>query len=217
MVSNRLQFRHHPEVFSSRDEALSYLSGLVDNSLGNAPIGESKMGEPLVVLYRNGDDDNVAHLILAIGKVDGGTGVEYQYIDSDNMETAIQTVNDIVAKHDAAINSLSASMEEISGNMISNVSVNGKDAEITNGEASITINGNDILIDGYQKADDAKDAVHPQDSVNQALGKLEAKSDNNDERIKELEKVHPDDITIGSTEKNGNLFLGSGLRRLQIR
>ena len=212
MVSNRLQFRHHPEVFSSRDEALSYLSGLVDNSLGNAPIGESKMGEPLVVLYRNGDDDNVAHLILAIGKVDGGTGVEYQYIDSDNMETAIQTANDIIAKHDAAINSLSASMEEISGNMISNVSVNGKDAEITNGEASITINGNDILIDGYQKADDAKDAVHPQDSVNQALGKLEAKYDNNDERLRELEKVHPDDITIGSTEKNGNIFWGTLLR-----
>ena len=212
MVSNRLQFRHHPEVFTSRDEALSYLSGLVDNSLGNAPIGESKMGEPIVVLYRNGDDDNVAHLILAIGKMEGGTGVEYQYIDSDNMETAIQTANDIIAKHDAAINSLSASMEEISGNMISNVSVNGKDAEITNGEASVTINGNDILVDGYQKADDAKDAVHPQDSVNQALGKLEAKSDNNDERLRELEKVHPDDITIGSTEKNGNIFLGTLLR-----
>ena len=212
MVSNRLQFRHHPEVFSSRDEALSYLSGLVDNSLGNAPIGESKMGEPIVVLYRNGDDDNVAHLILAIGKVDGGTGVEYQYIDSDNMETAIQTANDIIAKHDAAINSLSASMEEISGNMISNVSVNGKDAEITNGKASVTINGNDILIDGYQKADDAKDAVHPQDSVNQALGKLEAKYDNNDERLRELEKVHPDDITIGYTEKNGNIFWGTLLR-----
>lgn len=212
MVSNRLQFRHHPEVFTSRDEALSYLSGLVDNSLGNAPIGESKMGEPIVVLYRNGDDDNVAHLILAIGKMEGGTGVEYQYIDSDNMETAIQTVNDIVAKHDAAINSLNASMKEISGNMISNVSVNGKDAEITNGEASVTINGNDILVDGYQKADDAKDAVHPQDSVNQALGKLEAKSDNNDERLRELEKVHPDDITIGSTEKNGNIFLGTLLR-----
>lgn len=212
MVSNRLQFRHHPEVFTSRDEALSYLSGLVDNSLGNAPIGESKMGEPIVVLYRNGDDDNVAHLILAIGKMEGGTGVEYQYIDSDNMETAIQTANDIIAKHDTAINSLSASMEEISGNMISNVSVNGKDAEITNGEASIIINGNDILIDGYQKADDAKDAVHPQDSVNQALGKLEAKSDNNDERLRELEKVHPDDITIGSTEKNGNVFLGTLLR-----
>lgn len=212
MVSNRLQFRHHPEVFTSRDEALSYLSGLVDNSLGNAPIGESKMGEPIVVLYRNGDDDNVAHLILAIGKMEGGTGVEYQYIDSDNMETAIQTANDIIAKHDAAINSLIASMEEISGNMISNVSVNGKDAEITNGEASIIINGNDILIDGYQKADDAKDAVHPQDSVNQALGKLEAKSDNNDERLRELEKVHPDDITIGSTEKNGNVFLGTLLR-----
>ena len=212
MVSNRLQFRHHPEVFSSRDEALSYLSGLVDNSLGNAPIGESKMGEPLVVLYRNGDDDNVAHLILAIGKVDGGTGVEYQYIDGDNMETAIQTVNDIVAKHDAAINSLRSSMEEISGNMISNVSVNGKDAEITNGKASVTINGNDILINGYQKADDAKDAVHPQDSVNQALGKLEAKYDNNDERLRELEKVHPDDITIGSTEKNGNIFWGTLLR-----
>ena len=212
MVSNRLQFRHHPEVFSSRDEALSYLSGLVDNSLGNAPIGESKMGEPLVVLYRNGDDDNVAHLILAIGKVDGGTGVEYQYIDSDNMETAIQTANDIIAKHDAAINSLSESMEEISGNMISNVSVNGKDAEITNGKASVTINGNDILIDGYQKADDAKDAVHPQDNVNQALGKLEAKYDNNDERLRELEKVHPDDITIGSTEKNGNIFWGTLLR-----
>lgn len=212
MVSNRLQFRHHPEVFTSRDEALSYLSGLVDNSLGNAPIGESKMGEPIVVLYRNGDDDNVAHLILAIGKMEGGTGVEYQYIDSDNMKTAIQTANDIIAKHDTAINSLSASMEEISGNMISNVSVNGKYAEITNGEASIIINGNDILIDGYQKADDAKDAVHPQDSVNQALGKLEAKSDNNDERLRELEKVHPDDITIGSTEKNGNIFLGTLLR-----
>lgn len=212
MVSNRLQFRHHLEAFASRDEALSYLDGLVDNSLGNAPIGESKMGEPIVVVYKNGEEDKETHLILAIGKAEGGTGIEYHYIDSDNMESAIQTAEDMLARHDAAINSLNASMKEISGNMISNVSVNGKDAEITNGEASVTINGNDILIDGYQKADDAKDAVHPQDSVNQALGKLEAKSDNNDERLRELEKVHPDDITIGSTEKNGNVFLGTLLR-----
>lgn len=212
MVSNRLQFRHHLEIFTSRDEALSYLAGLVDNSLGNAPIGESKMGEPLVVAYKNGDEDKVSHLILAIGKSEGGTGVEYHYIDSDNMESAIQSAEEMLEKHEESINKLREDVDTISGSMISKITVNGKEAEITNGEATVTINGADILIDGYVKADDPKDAVHPEDSINKAIGKLESKSDNNDERLKELEKVHPDDITIGSTDKDGNIFLGTLLK-----
>lgn len=212
MVSNRLQFRHHPEAFASRDEALSYLDGLVDNSLGNAPIGESKMGEPIVVVYKNGEEDKETHLILAIGKAEGGTGIEYHYIDSDNMESAIQTAEDMLARHEDILNNLSA----MTDSMLRAITINGKDAEISDGKASVTINGSDIVIDGYVRADDSKDALHPEDSVNKALGKLEAKSDNNDERLRELEKVHPDDITIGSTDKDGNVFLGTLLKVAKI-
>ena len=212
MVSNRLQFRHHLEAFASRDEALSYLDGLVDNSLGNAPIGESKMGEPIVVVYKNGEEDKETHLILAIGKAEGGTGIEYHYIDSDNMESAIQTAEDMLARHEDILNNLSA----MTDSMLRAITVNGKDAEISDGKASVTINGSDIVIDGYVRADDPKDALHPEDSVNKALGKLEAKSDSNDERLRELEKVHPDDITIGSTDKDGNVFLGTLLKVVKI-
>lgn len=212
MVSNRLQFRHHLEAFASRDEALSYLDGLVDNSLGNAPIGESKMGEPIVVVYKNGEEDKETHLILAIGKAEGGTGIEYHYIDSDNMESAIQTAEDMLARHEDILNNLSA----MTDSMLRAITINGKDAEISDGKASVTINGSDIVIDGYVRADDSKDALHPEDSVNKALGKLEAKSDNNDERLRELEKVHPDDITIGSTDKDGNVFWGTLLKVAKI-
>lgn len=212
MTTNRLQFRHHLEAFSSRDEALDFLAGLVDNTQGAAPIGESKIGEPIVVEYKNGEDDKDIHLILAIGKMEGGTGVEYHYIDSDNLESAIKALEEIVNQHDADLKKLLESMGDLSDSIISKITINGKDAEIVNNEASVTINGGDILLDGYVKADDPKDAVHPEDDVNKAIGKLESKSDNNDERLKELETVHPDGITIGSTEKDGNNFLGTLLK-----
>lgn len=212
MTTNRLQFRHHLEAFSSRDEALDFLAGLVDNTQGAAPIGESKIGEPIVVEYKNGEDDKDIHLILAIGKMEGGTGVEYHYIDSDNLESAIKALEEIVNQHDADLKKLLESMGDLSDSIISKITINGKDAEIVNNEASVTINGGDILLDGYVKADDPKDAVHPEDDVNKAIGKLESKSDNNDERLKELESVHPDGITIGSTDKDGNKFLGTLLK-----
>ena len=84
----RLQFRHHIEVFKSREEAISFLDGLVNNETGNAPIRESKMGEPLLVTYL--DENSKKHAILAIGKNEGGTGVPYQYIDADFMLSKIE-------------------------------------------------------------------------------------------------------------------------------
>lgn len=212
MATNRLQFRHHLEPFSSRDEALEFLAGLVDNTQGSAPIVESKMGEPIVVAYKNGEDDKVLHLILAIGKMDGGTGVEYHYIDSDNIESNIKELQDTTAIHDETIKNLLENLGELTDNVLTKITVNGKDAEVINKEAKVTINGGDILLDGYVKADEPQDSVHPEDNVNKAIGKLESKSDNNDERIKALETVHPDDITIGSTTKDGNNFWGTLLK-----
>lgn len=213
----RLQFRHHIEVFSSREDAISFLDGLVNNESGAAPIGESKMGEPILVTYL--DKESKKHAILAIGKNEGGTGVPYQYIDTDYLLERIDdnsnTIKDIEANVDQIkqdVSDLNDKVEGISRDIIKEIIINDLPADIQNNIARLVIGAKDIKLADYIKAADPKDALHDTDSVNVALGKLEAKSDNNDERIKELEKIQPDEITIIKTPKDkDNIFLSTNL------
>lgn len=213
----RLQFRHHIEVFNSREEAISFLDGLVNNESGSAPIGESKMGEPLLVVYTDGD--NKKHAILAIGKNEGGTGVPYQYIDADYFLDRIEKTSDSITiigndvvqiKQD--VSDLGDKVEALGNDIIKEIIINDLPATVKDNIATLVLGGKDIKITNYVKADDPKDALHDTDNVSQALGKLEAKSDNNDERLKKLEIIQPDEITIIKTPKdNDNVFLSANL------
>lgn len=213
----RLQFRHHLDVFNSREEAVSFLDGLVNNEIGAAPIGESKMGEPILAVYK--DDEEKKHAILAIGKNEGGTGVPYQYIDADfmlsrikNAEDAINDINDNIDEIKSDVAEITDKVNTIEHDMIKEIIINDLPADVQDNIARLVIGAEDIKLTGYTKADDPKDALHETDSVNNALGKLESKSDNNDSRLKELEKIQPDEITIVKTAKdNNNVFLSTNL------
>lgn len=213
----RLQFRHHIEVFNSREEAISFLDRLVNNETGAAPIGESKMGEPILVTYL--DEESKKHAILAIGKNEGGTGVPYQYIDADFMLGKIKANEDTINGIQTGLDEIKTKLDDVTDrittverDMIKEIIINDLPADIQNNIARLVIGAKDIKLADYIKAADPKDALHDTDSVNIALGKLEAKSDNNDERIKELEKIQPDEITIIKTLKDkDNVFLSTNL------
>lgn len=213
----RLQFRHHIEVFNSREEAISFLDRLVNNETGATPIGESKMGEPILVTYL--DEESKKHAILAIGKNEGGTGVPYQYIDADFMLGKIKANEDTINGIQTGLDEIKTKLDDVTDrittverDMIKEIIINDLPADIQNNIARLVIGAKDIKLADYIKAADPKDALHDTDSVNIALGKLEAKSDNNDERIKELEKIQPDEITIIKTLKDkDNVFLSTNL------
>lgn len=213
----RLQFRHHIEVFNSRDEAISFLDGLVNNETGTAPIGESKMGEPILVTYL--DEESKKHAILALGKNEGGTGVPYQYIDADFMLGKIKANEDTINGIQTGLGEIKTKLDDITDrittvekDIIKEIIINDLPADIQNNIARLVIGAKDIKLADYIKAADPKDALHDTDSVNIALGKLEAKSDNNDERLKALEMIQPDEITIIKTSKDkDNIFLSTNL------
>ena len=214
---SRLQFRHHIEVFKSREEAISFLDGLVNNETGNAPIRESKMGEPLLVTYL--DENSKKHAILAIGKNEGGTGVPYQYIDADFMLSKIEANEKSIEEVQTGIDEINTKVDDaidrittVEKGMIKEIIINDLPADIQDNIARLIIGAKDIKLTDYTKATDPKDALHDTDSINTALGKLESKSDNNDERLKELEKIQPDEITIIKTSKDkNNVFLSTNL------
>lgn len=213
----RLQFRHHSGVFNSREEAISFLDGLVNNEIGTAPIGESKMGEPILVVYK--DETDKKHAILAIGKNEGGTGVPYQYIDADfmlsrieNAEDSINDINDSIDEIKSDVAEITDKVNTIEHDMIKEIIINDLPADVQDNVAKLVLGAKDIKLTDYAKADDPKDALHETDNINKALGKLESKSDNNDSRLKELEKIQPDEITIIKTAKdNDNIFLSTNL------
>lgn len=213
----RLQFRHHIEVFESRAEAISFLDGLVNNESGSAPIGESKMGEPLLVVYQG--EDRQKHAILAIGKNEGGTGIPYQYIDADFMlsriETAESKVEDMKSDIDEAkgkIASIENQVGDLAKTAIKSIIINDLSADIQNNIAKLTLGGGDVKLTGYAKSESSDNTLRDTDSVNGAFGKLEAKADKSNERITELENVHPDEVTIIKTAKGkDNYFLSTAL------
>lgn len=80
----RLQFRHHDEVFESRQAALEFFANMVDiNRIGH--LDESRFAEPMVAKYT--DEDGNTQIMLAIGVESGLT--PYHIIDSAKMSADI--------------------------------------------------------------------------------------------------------------------------------
>lgn len=81
---NRLQFRHHSEIFDTREAAVEYIQSQIrfaEEGLAkdDPSYGYSLFGEPTVLLYKNEEDESDPHLIIAIGSVtNNGT----QYLDN---------------------------------------------------------------------------------------------------------------------------------------
>lgn len=104
-MNNRLQFRHHDEVFKSREDALKYINdkirlykeGLLASDRSHAM---SLFAEPTVLLYENDADKELEegvnphpHLILAIGSVTNSdteiSNNRFCIIDIDKTENEI--------------------------------------------------------------------------------------------------------------------------------
>ena len=95
---NRLQFRHHTPIFDTREEAIEYIYSQIrfaDSGLAfeDKKYGFSLLAEPTVIRYKNEEDENDPHVILAVGSV---TNESTQYnenkfciIDIDKTESEI--------------------------------------------------------------------------------------------------------------------------------
>ena len=58
-MNNRLQFRHHNEVFDTREDAIDYIKSQIRFAEGglafdDKTFGYSLFAEPTVLLYKNG-------------------------------------------------------------------------------------------------------------------------------------------------------------------
>ena len=106
---NRLQFRHHDEVFENRKAAIDYIVTDIKYSdvglMSEGPsYGLSLYGEPTVLRYKNEDDENEPHVILAIGSRTNEEGRytpqynKFCIIDIDNTESEIAKLSDELEK-----------------------------------------------------------------------------------------------------------------------
>ena len=114
-MNYRLQFTHHSEVFTSRDEALKFISDLYNPNLTGCT--EALYGEPYVVQYQ---DQNIMsgelQTILAIGKPEAADENQYQIMDTAFLEQ--QTINlsgatvDINERLQETVNALEAEVQK---------------------------------------------------------------------------------------------------------
>ena len=104
---DRLQFRHHNEVFNSRKEAIEYITTGVGYSLSSVTSGmdvmqaSSLFAEPTILAYKNEDDSTNPHVILAIGsRTNPGINSELvQWDDNRFCIIDIDEVKDIIDEH----------------------------------------------------------------------------------------------------------------------
>lgn len=203
MQNNRLQFRHHTEIFETREEAVSFLDSLVDDG---SLLGKSKMGEPIAVAYKHIDDEGeeTTRLILAVGKVDDKIGekARYQYIDAENILDVANTAKIEAEKNAEIVAALGEKVDEIDSSMIKGVKLNGVEGEInTEQVAELTIKAGDLTLDGYHVFPEIHE-LHSTDTILEAFGKLEAREDNDDIRLDKLESIEPDGLTIVKAKPN---------------
>lgn len=116
-TKNRLQFRHHDQVFDTREAAIEYIQSQIrfaEEGLAaeDSRYGYSLLAEPTVLLYKNeteqdptGEDN--PHLIIALGsKTNDGTQYSdnrFCIIDIDKTE---QEIADLAEELEKAIKSL---------------------------------------------------------------------------------------------------------------
>lgn len=111
-MNNRLQFRHHNEVFDTREAAIEYIQSQIrfaEEGLAKdeKSYGFSLLAEPTVLLYKKEEDETDPHLILVIGS-QTNDGTQYSdnrfcIIDIDKTE---QEIADLQEELEDAIKSL---------------------------------------------------------------------------------------------------------------
>ena len=102
-MNNRLQFRHHNEVFATRQAAIEYIKRGIENATeglakDDKSLGFSLYAEPTVLRYVNEEDETNPHIILAIAS-DTNTGTQYNdnrfcIIDIDKTEDEIEDIEE---------------------------------------------------------------------------------------------------------------------------
>ena len=96
---NRLQFRHHSEIFDTRELAVEYIKSQIrftEEGLAaeDPKYGFSLLAEPTVLLYKNEEDETDPHLMLVVGSATND-GTQYSdnrfcIIDIDKTESEIE-------------------------------------------------------------------------------------------------------------------------------
>lgn len=109
---NRLQFRHHDQVFDTREAAIEYIKSQIrftEEGLAaeDPSYGFSLLAEPTVLLYKKEEDETDPHLILVVGS-QTNDGTQYSdnrfcIIDIDKTE---QEIADLQEELEKAIKSL---------------------------------------------------------------------------------------------------------------
>lgn len=113
---NRLQFRHHPDIFNTREDAIEYIQSKIrfaDKGLAfeDPKYGYSLLAEPTVLLYRNENEDSERcedlgskgpHVIIAIGSKTNETSQycenKFCIIDIDKTEEEISDLREELEK-----------------------------------------------------------------------------------------------------------------------
>jgi hypothetical protein len=124
---NRLQFRHHEEVFDTREDAIEYIydkikeegKGLAKDQ--NSTYGFSLFAEPTILRYKNDDDETDVdfkkgpHIMLVIGSETNDSTYhdrnKFCIIDIDKTEDEIKNLEEELAK---AIRSLTLAVLDTS-------------------------------------------------------------------------------------------------------
>lgn len=91
MKQGRLQFRHYEGVFESREKAYKYLTDIVNSAYSEENrLDESLMAEPIVVVYRDANDNKQAIVCIGVeGEKGVGTLAPYHIVDSAKIEEDI--------------------------------------------------------------------------------------------------------------------------------
>ena len=118
---NRLQFRHHPDIFNTREEAIEYIQSRIrfaDKGLAfeDPKYGYSLLAEPTILLYKNENEDSERcedlgskgpHVIVAIGS---RTNESSQYCDNKfciiDIDKTEEEISDIWEEIEKLIKSL---------------------------------------------------------------------------------------------------------------
>lgn len=134
-MNNRLQFRHHSEIFETRELAIEYIMGSLN---GDAVQNYSLYAEPTILRYKNEEDESNPHVILAIG-ADTNTSDPTQY--SMNRFCIID-----IDKNEADIESLFEKIEEVI-DMINIITIDSNTIELHSEvtEEGIKLSGNTKL------------------------------------------------------------------------
>ena len=121
-MNNRLQFRHHNEIFVDRESAIEYIKSEIRNAQEglaskNERFGYSLFAEPTVLLYKNEEDETNPHLIIAIGSVTNN-GTQYNdnrfcFIDIDKTEKEIADLAEEVEQAVRSLNVIALSSDTL--------------------------------------------------------------------------------------------------------